>query len=121
MQYIIFSWFWSLLLLDLYIIVLVANLKPSIKKLQRHVIPFVAAKWYELGVELLDEGEEHKLKTIKSDHKNDAIKCCFEMFCLWLDSHTDATWQKIFEALKSPGVGLASLVPNLEKKLLGKA
>ena len=106
--------------LGLYIIILVANLRPSIKMLQRHVIPFVAAKWYELGVELLDEREEHKLMTIESNHKNDANKCCFEMFHLWLNSHTDATWQQIFEALKSPGVGLDSLVLDLEG-LLGKA
>ena len=39
----------------------VANSKPSAKRLQQHVTPHVAAKWYELGLELLDEKEECKL------------------------------------------------------------
>ena len=84
------------------------------------MIPNVASKWYELGVELLDEEEEFKLKIIESNYDKDVMKCCFEMFRVWLDTNSDANWRQIVEALKSPGVDLSSVAVNLEKKLLGR-
>ena len=98
---------------------MLANSKPSAKKLQRYMIPDVATKWYELGLELFDEKEEHKLNIIKSNHGNDAKKCCLEMFLLWLENNNDATWYQIVEALKSPGVELSVVAVDLEKKLSG--
>ena len=87
--------------------------------LQRHVIPCVASKWYRLGVELFDEREEHKLDTIKVNHKNDADECCFEMFRVWLQTDINATWSRIVEALESPGINLTSVAADL-RKLIGK-
>ena len=96
-----------------------ADSKPSMKMLQRHVIPLVATKWYELGAELFDEREEYKLDTIDSDHKRDANKCCFEMFRMWLQTHTNATWSLIVEALESPGINLLPVAADL-RELTGK-
>ena len=87
--------------------------------LQRHVIPHVAIKWYELGVELFDEREEHILNTIESNHSRDANKCCFEMFRMWLRIHSNATWSQIVEVLGSPGINLTSVAADL-KRLTGK-
>ena len=68
-----------------------ADSKPSMKMLQRHVIPYVAIKCYELGAELLDEKEEYILSTIETNYSRDANKCCFEMFRRWLQTDTNAT------------------------------
>ena len=89
------------------------------KMLQRHVIHLVANKWHELGVELFDEKEEYQLNTIRSDHKRDANKCCFEMFHVWLQTHTNATWSLIVEALESPGINLQPVAAGL-RELTGK-
>ena len=97
----------------------IANSKPSAKKLQRYVIPNVATKWYELGVELLDEKEECNLNIIESNCGKDVKKSCLEMFRLWLSTNPDASWWQIMEALKSPGVDLSSVAVELEKKLSG--
>ena len=88
--------------------------------LQRHVIPHVATKWYQLGVELFDEQEEHKLKIVASDHKNDVTNCCYEMFRMWLETHANTTWSQIVEALNSPGVELVQVAAELKKSFIGK-
>ena len=95
-----------------------ADSKPSIKLLQRLVIPRVASKWFELGAELFDEKEEHKLDNIESSHKNDVNKCCLEMFRMWL-KRINPTWTQIVAALASPGVDLTSEANNLRKQLTG--
>ena len=80
------------------------------------MIPHVATKWYELGLELLDEKEEHELNNING---SDVKKCCLKMFLLWLDTNSDANWWQIVEALKSPGVELSAVAIELERKLSG--
>ena len=102
-----------------FFIIVTADSKPSIKMLQRHVIPYMATKWYELGAELLDEKEEHTLSTIEINYSRDANKCCFEMFRRWLQTDVNATWSRIVEALESPGINLASLATDL-RELIGK-
>jgi len=76
----------------------------------------VAAKWHELGTELFDEEEGYKLDTIESNYSKDAVKCCREMFHLWLNANANAEWYQIVEALRSPGVCLASVADELEKE-----
>ena len=103
---------------SIFVLLYTADSKPNIKLLQRHIIPHVACKWFELGAELFDAGEEHKLDTIESDHAN-VNKCCLEMFRLWLKTCLNPTWTQIVEALESPGVHLLSVAAHL-KKLIGK-
>lgn len=83
------------------------------------MIPNVATKWYELGVELLDEKEECKLDIIESNCGQDVKKSCLEMFRLWRSTNPDASWWQIVEALKSPGIDLTSVAVELERKLSG--
>ena len=87
--------------------------------LQRHVIPYVATEWFELGVELFNERDEYMLNTIDTDHKKDK-KRCLEMFRKWLVTYDNTSWHQILEALKSSGVQLRSVAAELEKNLIGK-
>ena len=102
----------------MFVYIVTADSKPTMKMLQRHVIPHVATKWNELGIELFDEKDVHMLNTINPDHNKDVNKCCHEMFNKWLATYDTATWYQIVEALKSPGVQLGSVAAELEKNLI---
>lgn len=93
--------------------------KPTIKLLLSHVIPHVAPKWYDLGIQLFDESRQHELRNIEDNH-NDTKKRCLNMFEFWLDTHVNSTWHQIMEALKSPGVDLQTFTAELKEKLTGK-
>ena len=95
------------------------NSKPSKKKLLDQVVPYVAARWYMLGVKLLKEDQESHLDVIKSDHTGDNQMCCMEMFSYWLSTNTDATWKQLIEALQSPAVKLTVVAAEIEKILTG--
>ena len=93
---------------------------PTLKYLQRLVIPRVSSKWFELGIELLDESHTAKLDTIKNTYPCNFEKCCFEMFRFWLEVYPkDATWYKVTEALKSPGIDLMQQAAVIEEQLKG--
>ena len=95
------------------------NSKPTKKKLLDHVVPYVAARWYLLGVKLLKEDQESHLDVIKSDHANDNQMCCMDMFSYWLSTNTDANWKQLIEALQSPSVKLTVVASDVEKMLAG--
>ena len=69
--------------------------RPIMKDLNKHIIPWVATKWYDLGLELLHPKHENLLSIIQEDHKNDALACCRRMFNEWLRRSTDATWSQL--------------------------
>ena len=72
------------------------------RDLIKHVIPSVATRWYELGVELLETKHETELDVIETNHHDDAITCCRKMFSKWLQiqSHS-ATWDQLIQAIKN--------------------
>ena len=74
----------------------------------------VAAQWYDLGVQLLDNATG-VLDVIKADHPNDASKCCTIMFEKWLMMKPDASWSQLVTALTT--VGLNSLAVNVKIQL----
>ena len=96
------------------------DLKPSKKKLLDHVVTHVSPQWYELGVKLLKEEQESHLDIIESDHAGDNKKSCIDMFRYWLSTSTNATWQHLVEALRSPAVELPVVAADLEKMLTGR-
>ena len=51
-------------------IVLVDCDRPSERDLNNHVIPEVADKWKEIGIELLDSDSTKVLDIIEHDHQN---------------------------------------------------
>ena len=92
--------------------------KPTLKKLQHmKVITAVGSKWYELGIELLDDDQLAQLDIIKTNN-SEVTRCCAEMFLSWLRSHTTATWQDLVEALKAPGVELNDVAAMVEAQFI---
>lgn len=61
----------------------------------------IAAKWYELGLELVDS--DMTLNLIKMDHDNDVSRC-HKMFQMWLDRTPNACWSQLVTALNNIGM-----------------
>ena len=77
-----------------------------------------ANKWYDLGIELLSNDDIEELNTIRSNYPKDANACCTEMFQLWLKKESrQATWKKLIEALKAPGIEMNQLADKIEQML----
>ena len=57
----------------------------------------IAAKWYELGLELVDSNKA--MKVIEANYHNDVITCCRVMFEKWLEVKSDASWSLLVTAL----------------------
>ncbi|XP_065896237.1 uncharacterized protein [Dysidea avara] len=89
--------------------------RPAMRDLSRHVVPSVAVKWYELGLELLETKHEKYLDVIESDgNKYDVQWCCRKMFRKWLETSDTATWDQLIEAIKSINLNdVASGIPSL--------
>ena len=83
-----------------YVLYCVGGDRPKLRDLVNHVVPSVANKWYDLGLQLLDSNDENELNVIEaSDVQNDAKTCCRKMFSMWLNTDELASWQKVIEAL----------------------
>lgn len=91
-----------------------ASSRPTLKQLQKTgVITSIAPKWYELGVELLDDDQSRQLDIIRANHPN-VTKCCYSMFKYWLDSHPTANWHDLVNALREQGIEEDSVAVMLE-------
>ena len=75
----------------------------------------VSVKWYDLGLELLEQEDEEKLYEIKTNRPNNASECCTEMFQLWLRKCTNPTWDQLIQALKD--VDLNSVATTIVEML----
>ena len=95
------------------------NSKPTKVKLLDHVVPHVTPRWYVLGLKLLKEDQESQLDIIKSNHAGDNQMCCMEMFWCWLSTNTEASWEQLVEALRSPFVKLPVVAADIEKMFTG--
>ena len=74
--------------------------KPTIQALQRaRIITAVSLKWYELGVELMDNTRVGQLDIIKANN-NDVSRCCLE-------------------ALRAPGIDMNEVAANVKKIFIG--
>ena len=73
---------------------------PALKHLQvfrKHI----GDRWFDLGVQLLDECDVRELDTIKQKFPHNTIKCCTEMFQLWLSRCTSASWDDLIYELQA--------------------
>lgn len=93
--------------------------KPKLKDLSNHVAPYVGHKWYNLGVQLLDEGDVRELSTIETDYRGDVDACCTKMFERWLQIVPTASWDQLIKGLKAPNIKLKKLASEL-MEMLGK-
>ena len=92
--------------------------RPLLTDLYDHVVNETAHKWRDLGVKLLRPDQENLLNIIAADHPHDAISCCKSVLKKWLDTTTDATWNELIRALKSPTVELVAFAEQLEQMLI---
>ena len=91
--------------------------RPSLKDLYDHVVGEVAPQWKDLGVQLLRPDQQKQLGIIELDHPRDAVECCKCVLNKWLDTTTDATWNQLISALRSPTVQLDYLAAQIENKM----
>ena len=99
-------------------IVRVGSDRPLLKDLYDHVVNNVAGKWRDLGVQLLRPDQEKMLDIIAADHPHDAVGCCKCVLNKWLNTTTDATWNELIRALRSPSVQLDYLAGQLEQMMI---
>ena len=92
--------------------------RPALKHLYAHVRGNIANDWYDIGVALLDPGDEVVLDTINKNHPGDADKCAAEMLKLWLARKPEASWNLLLMALKEPHIKLKYLASMINGMLL---
>ena len=71
------------------------------KDLNKHVIPLVTTKWYNLGLELLETKHERELDIIGKDSIVEGVKTCGrKMLSKWLESQSgSASWNQLIQAI----------------------
>ena len=83
----------------MYINVSIGTDRPTLKLLNEFVRNDIASKWEDLGVMLLDEKQRSTLSNI-AKNKQKVEDRCAELFKCWLELYTDASWNKLLEALE---------------------
>ena len=78
----------------------------------------LAARWYDLGQELLSDDTVGVLDVIRADHPNDTSACCNKMFVKWLELQPSATWSELIVALSD--IGMKTVAENVIKCLIIK-
>ena len=73
---------------------------PALKHLQKFR-EHIGDHWFDLGVELLDNHDVGELVIIKKNFPRSTQKCCTEMFLLWLNRCTSASWVDLINALQA--------------------
>ena len=90
--------------------------KPTLKLLNKHYRDKVAPHWYDFGIQLLENECVDKLHIIEKNHPGDVERCCTEMFIYWLQVDTEASWNKIADALEVIGQSvLAKKIKDVTK------
>ena len=91
---------------------------PIIKQIHNILKPDttgVAARWYNLGIQL--NMETGTLDSIKADNPNDVNASCTAMFNQWLRTTPDASWNKLVCALNS--IDMSQAASDLDRQLTG--
>ena len=76
----------------------------------------LAARWLDLGRELLTDDTVGVLDVIKADYPNDVSACCNKMFVKWLELQPNATWSQLITALSN--IGMKNTAENVIKHLI---
>ena len=90
---------------------------PALKNL-RFVRDLIADRWYDVGLELLEQKDERAVNVIKKNNAGNITECCMEMLELWLNRQPDATWNQLIKALRAPGIELNDAAYKIEGMLL---
>ena len=87
-------------------------------KYLRRVRSLFTEKWFDVGSELLEPGDERQLKIIKSNNKLSLDESCAEMLDLWIEKQPDASWDQLIEALSAPGIEMYSVASKIKSMLI---
>ena len=87
------------------------------KYLNKYVRNDIAENWYDIGVELLDAGDEVLLNTIKKNYPESANTCTAQMFSLWLARKPEASWNLLLGVFREPNIQLNTLATKIEGML----
>ena len=82
---------------------------PTLKLLRNILKPDtsgLAARWHDLGTQLLTGDTVGTLDVIKANHPNDVSACCNKMFVMWLELQPNATWNQLIIALNMIGMNV---------------
>ena len=90
---------------------------PTLKYLNKYVKIDISTKWYDIGVELLDDEDVPVLKRIKADHGRNSDECTAKMLELWLEKKPDTTWNDLIQTLREPNIKFETLASKLESLL----
>ena len=82
------------------------------------MIPKVASKWHELGIELYKDADVTRLDTIQKQCPGDFAKACTEMLSYWRETYKSATWDRLIQALRSPGLQMNSIALDILKDVV---
>ena len=78
----------------------------------------IADKWYDIGLELLEQKDEEAVNVVKKNNAGNISECCMEMLELWLKRQPTATWNQLIKAIKAPGIELNNAASRIEGMLL---
>ena len=82
------------------------------------MIPRVASKWHELGIELYKDDDVSRLDTIQRQCPGDFTKGCTEMLSYWRQAYENATWNRLIKALKAPGLQLNAIASEIKRDVM---
>ena len=91
--------------------------RPALKYLNRHVVKRIAAKWYDIGLELMEIEDQENLTTMKVQYAASIVEGSNQMLRFWLDRQPHASWNQLIEALKANHIGFYSLAVDIERML----
>jgi len=93
--------------------------RPTIQALQHaRITTAVSVKWFQLGIELIDNTRVGQLDVIKANN-TDVLRCCLEMFSYWLKTYPNANWYELVAALRAPGVDMNEVAATVKKTFIG--
>ena len=91
--------------------------RPPLRDLANFVVPQASARWYNLGLQLLDPRDEGVLHSMKTQASKSPEEQCTEVFNHWLTTKKNPTWNKLIGSLKSPAVNLPNVAITIEEML----
>ena len=100
------------------VLLYVGSDRPLFKDLHKHVVKVAPYMWRDLGIELLPYQHHEVLNIIEADYPHDSARCCQRVLQRWLETTTDATWNRVISALRSPRVELNDLACHLEQMII---
>ena len=66
---------------------------------------------------MLDIRDVQKLKIIEKNFSTDVEKCADKMLDLWLETKSNASWNKLIRAFREPHIKLEKLASDIEGML----